>query len=290
MIETPSGKDAAYENFPVGSWLLRREFRPHVAIFYAFARAIDDIADNPALTPDDKIARLNLFSEALELIEPPTLELAKAVALRKSLASLFITTRHGHDLISAFQQDAVKLRYQTWDDLIDYCNRSAAPVGRYLLDLHGEDQALWRYSDALCNALQVINHLQDCQDDYRKLNRVYLPLDYLDEFGAEAADLDRDHANAGLRQTFDRMLALTDRLMPEADVLPGQLQSWRLALESGVIVQIAHDLIAHLRRRDPLAERVSLSKAQFLIAAIKGAARTLMQRIFSKRKSQRKSP
>ena len=164
IVETPSGKGAGDENFPVGSFLLPKHLRPHVAIFYDFARAIDDVADNPDASPEEKIDRLNAFEAAL-IGAPGAVEIPKADRLRASLAELGVTTKHGQDLISAFRQDAVKPRYESWDELIDYCDRSAAPVGRYLLDIHGELQDHYIYSDALCNALQVINHLQDCADD-----------------------------------------------------------------------------------------------------------------------------
>ena len=166
QVETPSGKGAGDENFPVGSFLLPRRLRPHVAVFYAYARAIDDIADNPELAPEDKVARLDRMAAAIEGRESGVPALATAERMRQSLLETDITTRHCLDLISAFQQDAVKLRYDDWADLLDYCDRSANPVGRYLLDLHGESPDGYPASDALCSALQVLNHLQDCQDDY----------------------------------------------------------------------------------------------------------------------------
>src|SRR5262249_9086249 len=159
--------------------LPRASVRPHRATFFGFARPIDDIADNPQLAPEDKIARLDGFAAALtgKAVGPG---FEKAERLRESLAATGVTAQHGLDLIAAFKLDAVKLRYADWRDLIDrYSMLSAAPVGRYLLDLHGEAPSGYRASDALCNALQVLNHLQDCQDDYRQLNRVYLPQDWL---------------------------------------------------------------------------------------------------------------
>ena len=149
VIETPSGKGAADENFPVGSWLLPRKLRPHVARYYRFARAIDDIADNPELVPNDKVERLNAMADAVsghEIRHEPGFETASR--MYDSLTETNITARHCTDLVDAFRQDAVKGRYANWDELIGYCLRSAAPVGRYLLDLHGEDQRNYRYSDA----------------------------------------------------------------------------------------------------------------------------------------------
>src|SRR5690349_5255420 len=146
-VETPSGKGSGDENFPVGSWLLPPALRPHVFVFYAFARAIDDIADNPALASDDKIVRLQRMASGLTGVEQHEAGVEKAQRLAESLAQTHVTPRHGLDLIAAFKQDAVKLRYQDWPDLIAYCNLSASPVGRYLLNLHGESTAGYPASD-----------------------------------------------------------------------------------------------------------------------------------------------
>lgn len=271
-IETPSGKSAATENFPVGSLLLPKELRPDVMAFYAFARAIDDIADNPALQPSDKIARLTGFEDALAG-ENPHPAFAKAHSLAVQCRRRGITCQHAIDLISAFKQDAVKLRYANWTELIDYCNRSAAPVGRFLLDLHGENEADYPYSDALCNALQVINHLQDCRDDKRQLNRVYLPADWLDEAKSSVDDIDRLTSSEGLRQVINRCLDGCEALLAEARQLPKKLRSRRLAAESSVIIVIAETLVAKLRREDPLEHPVKLSKQATLLCALRGVGR-----------------
>ena len=268
-VETPSGKDTAYENFPVGSWLLPARLRPHIAVFYGFARAIDDIADNPDLSPDDKIARLSAFEDALlGTNQAPGLE--KAVRMRDSLAETGVAPRHCLDLVAAFKQDATKLRYRDWDDLMGYCVLSAAPVGRYLLDLHGASRHGYGASDALCMALQVINHLQDCQDDYRNLDRVYLPQEWMEEAGAGVEDLDAAAANPALRRVIDRAITATEALMTEARTLPRGLLNRRLAMESAAIIAIADRLIALLRRRDPLARRVELTKRGFLWCCLRG--------------------
>lgn len=272
QAETPSGKGAADENFPVGSWLIPRALRPHVAAYYAFARAIDDIADNPALESQDKIARLDGFARALEG-DNAAPGYAKAHALRAAMQATGIPTRHGLDLISAFKQDAVKPRYETWDELIDYCLRSAAPVGRFLCDLHGEDRALYPLSDALCNALQVINHLQDCAKDYAEMDRVYLPQDWMRAEGAAVTDLALPAATPGLRRVLDRCVAGTRALMAEARTLPAAMKHPRLAAETAVIVAVADKLTERLGRQDPLARRVALGPAGYLGAMIGGLAR-----------------
>jgi squalene synthase HpnC len=274
-VETPSGKGAGDENFPVGSFLIARPLRPHVAAYYAFARAIDDIADSPDLASAEKLKRLDAMDQALCADTADPVSFPKSQALRRSLLETGIDFAHARDLVSAFKQDAVKGRYGDWAELMDYCNRSAAPVGRFLLELHGEDRRHFAYSDALCNALQVINHLQDCAEDYRTLNRVYLPSKWLGREGETVRALARAHASPGLRRVLDRCLEHTRELLAQADLLPGALNSRRLAMESAVIVKVAHKLVAELARRDPLAERVELSRAQFLWCGVRGAARGL---------------
>lgn len=277
-LETPSGKGAKDENFPVGSWLLPRTLRPHVRAFYAFVRAADDIADHPNLTPADKLARLGRLEAAL--IGPPGLSarLPKAQVLRASLAATGISPRHALDLLAAFKSDATKLRYHDFPDLLSYCALSASPVGRYLLDLHGESSELYRFSDPLCDALQLLNHLQDSQDDYRALDRVYLPLDSFAAAGIGVEALDADATSPALRQVFDDVLEGVDELLRTAADLPRALRSPRLAAESAVIVQIARRLAAELRRRDPLAERVALGRARFILCGLQGVAYTAWMR------------
>ena len=198
-----------------------------------------------------------------------------------------MTPQHALDLLAAFKRDATKLRYRDWQDLLGYCALSASPVGRYLLDLHGERPELYAYSDPLCDALQVLNHLQDCQDDFRALNRVYLPLDSFAAAGIEVEELDKPSASPAMRQVLDRALDGVDQLLATARDLPRVLASRRLAAESGVIVAIARRLAAELRRRDPLAERVELGRAQFLVCGVRGLGMALGPR---RRHPQRPAP
>jgi len=277
-IETPSGKGAADENFPVGSWLLPAHLRPHVAIFYRFARAIDDIADNPALAPDDKVARLERFAAAVSGADTEDPALATAHRMRDSLRATRVTPRHCLDLVAAFKQDAIKSRYADWSELMGYCALSANPVGRYLLDLHGEDTADYPRSDALCSALQVLNHLQDCQADYRALDRVYLPQDWLELEGTRVEALDAAACSAPLHRVLHRCLDGVDALLVAARALPAALRSRRLAMESAVILHLAERLSLRLRRGDPLAGRVALTRIDFALCGLRGTAGELLRR------------
>lgn len=260
------GKTASGENFPVGSFLIAPRLRPHVARYYAFARQADDIADHPDLTAGEKIARLDAFERALDDGSLPA-----PAQLAESLAATGVSDDCARDLLIAFRQDAVKARYETWEDLLGYCRNSANPVGRFLLRLHGEDNSALPASDALCTALQILNHLQDCGDDRAGLDRVYIPQQMLADAGESIGALDRPAASAGLRRVIDRMLDGVEGQIAAAAALPPALRSRRLAAESAVIVRLAQRLLLRLRHGDPLASRVSLSKLDFVLAGLGGA-------------------
>jgi squalene synthase HpnC len=261
-VETWSGKDRADENFPVGSALIRSDLRRHVHAFYAFARNADDIADSAVLAPADKIARLDVM-EAVLMGEAEDKAAPSAARLRASLAETGTTPRHSRDILIAFRRDATKLRYAGWEELHDYCRYSAMPVGRHVLDLHGEDKDTYPPSDALCTALQVLNHLQDCRADLNALDRCYLPQDLLDAHGVTLGDLNAPAASPGLRRVIDALLDQVAALNRTARDLPRRTRSRRLRLETAVIVELSHRLAARLRKGDPIAGRVALKRADF---------------------------
>jgi hydroxysqualene synthase len=256
------------ENFPVASFLIAPRLRQPILSFYRFARAADDIADHPALLEQDKFARLDALEDTLF----GKSDTAKAaLPLRRVLAERRLAPTHPLDLLTAFRQDVTKRRYADWDELMHYCRYSAMPVGRFVLDVHGEDQSTWAYSDPLCSALQVINHLQDCAKDYCELDRVYLPLDMLAEHRTSVAALLDPHASPALLASLRALAGKTAALMPEASKLPLAVRDARLGLETGAIVRLAHKLIAILMVRDPLSERVHLTKLGMVWHGLRGA-------------------
>ncbi len=258
-VELPSGKGAGDENFPVGSRLISPALRPHVHAFYDFARNADDIADSATLAPDDKLARLDRMDAVLTGAAADGSP--SATALRASLEQTGVTPQHSLDLLQAFRQDAVKQRYASWDELLDYCRYSAAPVGRHVLDLHGEDQATYAPSDALCASLQVLNHLQDGGKDLRALDRCYLPQDVMDRYGASPDDLLAARMPPGMRGVTNDLLDRVKVLNQAAQALPGTVRDRRLRVETAVIVGLARRLTQRLGRQDPVATRVKLLKA-----------------------------
>jgi squalene synthase HpnC len=275
-FELPSGKHAGTENFPVASRLVRADLRPHLGVFYDFARAIDDVADAIDVDAAEKRRRLAAFDAVLagEAAEGP----AKAVALKRSLDATGVDPVHARELIDAFVLDTQKTRYADWDDLMGYCRLSAAPVGRHILDLHGEDPALYAANDALCHALQVVNHLQDCADDYRRLDRVYLPEPWLAAEGLTVDVLAGTSSPGGLRRVIDRLLAGTDALLERSRPFARHVKDGRLALEIAAIQALAEGLAAKLRRADPLRRHVKFSKARMAAVGLGGAARAWLAR------------
>lgn len=270
-----SGKDARDENFPVASRLVARRHRAPIMAFYAFARTADDVADHPDAAPELKLARLDALRTSLlgESREEPT-----GVALGAVLRERGLEPVHPLDLLDAFRRDVVKDRYASLDELMDYCTVSAMPVGRFVLDVHGEPRALWPASDALCAALQIINHLQDCGKDYRAIDRVYLPQDMLRAAGAATRDLGAEQASPALRTVIAALAVRCEALLAESAGFARAIGDRRLGTEVAVIQKLAVSLAARLTRRDPLAERVHHRKPEALALAAAAALPRLLAR------------
>jgi squalene synthase HpnC len=265
-VETWSGKGPRDENFPVGSILIARKYREPMHRYYAFARNADDIADSSRLSPQDKLARLGIMEDVLLGRRPDGSP--SASALRASLAETGVTPRHATDLLIAFRQDATKSRYATIDELYDYCHHSAVPVGRYVLDLHGEHHVCYSPSDALCTSLQIINHIQDCAKDLRELDRCYLPQSLLDHFGAAVDDLRLPAETPALRSVFITLLERVDRMNHAASELPEVVRNVRLRLETAVIHGLSKRLARRLGHNDPISNRVKLRKSDAVFSVL----------------------
>ncbi len=268
-------KGAASENFPVASYLLPRHLRPHVMSFYRFVRLGDDVADDPDLEPEVKLAYLDALERALTTGEAKHAYLRPAVDLRASLQATGVSDRHVRAVLRAFRRDAVGARCQTWSDLLLYCRFSANPVGRYLLELHGEGGDAGPASDALCSALQILNHVQDCRDDWVDLGRCYIPLVWFDDASISIERLVEQESDKRMRAVFDRVLDHTERLMERAAPLPALVKHRGLRMEASVILSIAESLLARLRARDPLRRRVGLAAHHKAYAFGRGLLRSL---------------
>lgn len=274
-----SGKGHKDENFPVASRLIHPRHRAIILAFYNFVRVADDIADHASLSEGEKLARLDRLEAALL---GGSEEDNVGVILRKGLAARGLSPRHAQDVLTAFRLDATKRRYDNWDDLIDYCRYSAMPVGRFVLDVHGESRDTWTASDALCAALQIINHVQDCGKDYRELDRIYLPLDLLAAEEASVQDLGAEVSPPGLRRVLAELAGRTGQLLTHSRPLARQVRDGRLGLEIAVIQALAERLIAVLNVSDPLKDRVHLTKYGVAGTVFLAVTKTLITRPFKR--------
>lgn len=281
-----SGKGHRDENFPVASFVIAPRHRPAILAFYNFVRTADDVADN-AIAPAEEKLRL-LDDMRLTLMGASDVS-PQGVSLRKVLEERGLTTDHAADLLEAFRRDVVKLRYADWDELIDYCRYSAMPVGRFVLDVHGEDKASWPYNDALCAALQVINHLQDCGKDYRGLDRVYLPEDLLAAHGATVEMLGESQARPALKAALHEIAAKNADLLAKSAAFAGRIRDGRLSLEVAMIQRFAEDLNIRLLERDPLSERVHHKKSELIPLVASALGRFIGTRV-ARRSKQTRSP
>jgi len=263
MSTLDSGKGHKDENFPVASWLLKRECRAPILTFYTFARAADDIADHTSAPEAEKLARLADMRAGLSGEGAP-----EAMALAQVARSKGLDLVHARDLLDAFTLDVTKRRYADWDDLMAYCRLSAMPVGRFVLDVHGEDRATWPLSDALCAALQVINHLQDCGKDYRQIDRVYIPEPMLAEQNIGVEALGAMQASPQLLEIIRQLARQTQDLLRESAPFARHIRDSRLSAEVAVIQRLAEDLTQGLLTRDPLADKVHHSKARMALLAL----------------------
>ena len=255
-----------YENFPVASLLVPSRLRPHVAAVYAFARGADDIADEPGRTPVERLALLDEWTRALTA--PPQSPVFEA--LEDTRRRFDLPLELFEQLLSAFKQDVVTTRYDTWDEVFDYCRRSANPIGRLVLRLAGVRRPdTDRWSDEVCTALQLTNFWQDLAVDWER-GRLYVPRSVWSRAGADLADLDRRHMTSAWRTVMDECCTAAEqhfaRGRPVCDVLTGRLRYELRATWLG-----GTRVIEKLRRVDfdVFARRPALTRADALVIALR---------------------
>lgn len=235
-----------YENFPVASWLLPRRLRRPTEAIYRFARSADDIADEGDAPAAERLAALDGYRQALDRIgrgESPTDPVfgPLAAAIREHALPL----APFRDLLSAFAQDVVKTRYADFGEVMDYCRRSANPVGRLMLHLYGDDDARHlAYSDAICSSLQLINFLQDIAVDYRK-NRIYLPQDELAAYHVSEAQIAAGDARGLWHAMLHKQIERARKLL-QAGAPLGRALKGRIGLELRVTIRGGETILRKL--------------------------------------------
>lgn len=247
------------DNFPVGSWLFPKKARKAIWHFYIFARNADDIADDPLIDAKEKLHRLEILRLALgsgnrklapDWAHPHLLDIDEGK----------ISAGYGLTLLAAFIQDVKQNRYGTFDELLDYCRKSAVPVGQTVLELCGENQADKAAADALCIVLQLLNHLRDAEKDYRTLNRIYLPQAFLQKTGARESDLTAPEFSQGLKETYRLYLSECAYLLARAAPLMPTVKSLRLRWELSLTFELALTLYHRLSQSASPAERVIIPR------------------------------
>ncbi len=261
------------ENFPVASLLLPKKIRQQVIALYHFARHADDIADDGTIPASERKQQLQLLYEQIShpAKNTPPIWAEPYLALVESGE---VDARHGQALLQAFIQDTYKNRYATWEELLHYCMFSAAPIGRAMCELHQEWAVDLDASDAICNALQIINHVQDIESDLRERDRCYLP----QAWGLDEQDIAQEAMSENLRQLVDKMLDEVDDMLELGKKLPATLRHFRFRAEISIIHALAVALATKLRNHDILARRVSLSKWQKICCVVKGVSRAIFVR------------
>ena len=274
IMKNQATKTSEDENFPVATLLTSPIYRSHIETFYRCVRTADDIADHPGLTPKEKMEELELFEAILNGSTKDKTVFSEAYEHVESACETNVSIEHALNLLQAFKLDVKKSRYRNWSELVNYCRYSAAPVGHYLLQLHGESADLRRHTDKLCISLQIINHLQDCKKDLIDLDRVYIPLDWITKEAADISSLGGNRLTLEMREVIYRLLERNRELVAAA--YPGLffIKNYRLRLNSLIILFIAKYLNNNLKKQDPIANNVKLTSIQKSFAVMVGLLRS----------------
>lgn len=254
-----SGKSAGSESFPVASLVLSPRVRPHVLAYYGFVRTADDVADHPDLSSERKLALLDILEEEME---NPASDVKVCASFARSVQRTGIGLDHAQTMLSAFRRDAKGDPIETWSDLEAYCQLSAAPAGRFLLEIHGEGKEYHPAADGMCAILQITNHVQDVKKDWAEMKRCYIPNTWIDELNITHDDLTGSAMTAGLKTALHRMLDGCKPLYEAGIPMLPHLKDRSLKAQVHGVAYAAQKLASHLYGRDPLAERVDLSTSE----------------------------
>ncbi len=220
-----------YENFPVASWLVPRRLRQPVAAIYAFARTADDLADEGSNDSQQRLEQLQHYRQQLQSLDRQTTPIF--VALNDTHQRFNLPLSLFDDLLTAFIQDVYKTRYQTRSEVLDYCRHSANPVGRLMLHLYdAASEHNLSQSDAICTSLQLINFLQDIEQDYQENNRIYIPIETMQDFGLNETWISERITNTQVRELITMLIDQARTLM-----LSGAPLAWRLQGRFGLEIR-----------------------------------------------------
>ena len=271
-----SGKSFKDENFPVSSIILEKRICQHIRRFYFFARTADDIADNQLETSLNKKRILEYFSKILSGGgKSNVVVLNEIIKIQKEFG---VGIYHAKNLLKAFTMDTNKKRYSDWNDLMNYCKYSANPVGRFVIDLSYKIEKkkpknlklIYKGSDGLCSALQILNHMQDCKKDYLEMNRVYIPNEYFKKYKSSVSDLNLNRSTDNFNNLKIELLKKVERILRNSKEGLNSIDIFRLRKETLVIFYIALKLCKLLKNNDPIEKKVKLSRIDLIFCFLKG--------------------
>jgi len=280
IIELLSGKTFTDENFPVASFIIKKNIQKYIRTFYFFARTADDVADNSTLLSKEKIKILTFFDNILEL------EKKTNITILNNIINFFpeipFAKKYSRNLLQAFLMDAKGKKYNTWNDLIFYCKYSANPVGRFVIDLIYQKKNLsqtnfeeiYLASDSLCTSLQIINHLQDCKKDFEELRRIYIPKSFFKKYSLDKEILKLRGSNAKFLDLVSEMVEKVEIMLTKSDKGLRMIKPWSLRKETLIILNIAKRLCYLLKINNVLRKKVKLSRIDLIFCFIKGIIKT----------------
>lgn len=260
----------------MASFIISKNIKKFIRLFYTFARTADDIADHDSISGTEKLRILNFFDNSLKNGIKTDIKVLNNLILH--FKKLKFTKTYSRSLLKAFKLDATKRRYNNWDELLNYCKFSANPVGRFFIDLTyveqnikiEEEKRILKSSDNLCTALQIINHLQDCKEDFEKLDRIYLPISYFNRYKIDFEILKKDYSCKNFKKLKKEMIRKVEDLLDRSKSGLKLIKIWRLKKETLIILNIAKRLCFLIKRNDPLEKKIKLSRIDLIFCFIKG--------------------
>ncbi len=271
-----SGKTFTDENFPVASFIVKKDIQKYIRTFYFFARMADDIADHPKLSSSEKVKILLYFDNALKFNKTTKIEVLNN--MMDLFPELPFGRKYSRNLLKAFLMDAKGKIYNNWNDLLFYCKYSANPVGRFVIDLvhlkegvnNTQLSKIYSASDFLCTSLQIINHIQDCKKDFISLNRIYIPKSLFKKYNISKKNLKHEKSSLNFKNLTIEIIDKIEAILQNCHSGLSLIKPWRLRKETLIILNIAKRLCYLLKKNDPLKKNVKLSRIDLIFCFIKG--------------------
>ena len=270
MIIKKAAKD---EQFPV-SMLINPKLRPIVSAYYQAARYADDIADDPFFSSKEKLVKLSSITNAF--LSPDDGDNYKLV---RNLGHIFVSENLDAslylDLLKAFEQDASFTPIRIWEELINYCRNSAAPVGRFLLAIYNERPTAYIPAENLCIILQILNHLGDIKNDLSYLQRCYIPLDIMQKYGVKLSDLGLNYTTDAVKKLIDDILIRLEQMVIDVQILPHIIQNFSLRFDVCVILSLTNYMLKKYKQADILQKSPKLTICDWAKSIVKGFIKSI---------------